>query len=101
MKKKSVFFVSVLCALMSFVFTGCKDEDENQLTVPTEVVTGVTFTDTDQVEGVIKGTLKWIAPENVSNITKYVIICLPMERVEIRNWVKLKSEQTAMLLKQV
>ena len=45
MKKKSVFFVSVLCALMSFVFTGCKDEDENQLTVPTEVVTGVTFTD--------------------------------------------------------
>ena len=32
MKKKSVFFVSVLCALMSFVFTGCKDEDENQLT---------------------------------------------------------------------
>jgi len=33
-------------------FTGCKDEDENQLTVPTEVVTGVTFTDTDQVEGV-------------------------------------------------
>ena len=73
MKKKSVFFVSVLCALMSFVFTGCKDEDENQLTVPTEVVTGVTFTDTDQVEGVIKGTLKWIAPENVSNITKYVI----------------------------
>ena len=63
MKKKSVFFVSVLCALMSFVFTGCKDEDENQLTVPTEVVTGVTFTDTDQVEGVIKGTLKWIAPD--------------------------------------
>jgi hypothetical protein len=54
MKKKSVFFVSVLCALMSFVFTGCKDEDENQLTVPTEVVTGVTFTDTDQVEGVIQ-----------------------------------------------
>ena len=100
MKKKSIFFVSVLCALMSFVFTGCKDEDENQLTVPTEVVTGVTFTDTDQVEGVIKGTLKWTAPENVSNITKYVI-CLPMERVEIRNWVKLKSEQTAMLLKPV
>lgn len=31
MKKKSVFFVSVLCALMSFVFTGCKDEDEISL----------------------------------------------------------------------
>lgn len=31
MKKKSIFFVSVLCALMSFVFTGCKDEDEISL----------------------------------------------------------------------
>ncbi|WP_455642816.1 DUF5074 domain-containing protein [Parabacteroides sp.] len=73
MKKKSILLVSVLCALMSFVFTGCKDDDENQPTVPTEVVTGVTFTDTDQVEGAIKGTLKWTAPGDVSNITKYVI----------------------------
>lgn len=79
MKKKSIFFVSVLCALMSFVFTGCKDEDENQLTVPTEVVTGVTFTDTDQVEGVIKGTLKWTAPEMYPILLNMLFICLPME----------------------
>ena len=96
MKKKSIFFVSVLCALMSFVFTGCKDEDENQLTVPTEVVTGVTFTDTDQVEGVI-GLPRKMYPISLNML----FICLPMERVEIRNWVKLKSEQTAMLLKPV
>ena len=93
MKKKSIFFVSVLCALMSFVFTGCKDEDENQLTVPTEVVTGVTFTDTDQVEG--NGLPRKMYPI----LLNMLFICLPMERVEIRNWVKLKSEQIAMLLK--
>lgn len=74
MKKINFLLISVLCALMSFAFTGCKDDDEDvQPTVPTEVVTGVTFMDTDPAEGAIRGTLKWTAPENVSNITKYVI----------------------------
>lgn len=73
MKKRNFFWVSALCVLMSFVFTGCEDEDENLPSAPTEVVTGVTFSDTDQTEGFIKGILEWIAPEDVSNITKYVI----------------------------
>ena len=73
MKKRNFFWVTALCVLMSFVFTGCEDEDENLPSAPTEVVTGVTFSDTDQTEGFIKGILEWIAPEDVSNITKYVI----------------------------
>lgn len=73
MNKRSFFLVSALCALMSFSFIGCSDDEEVKPSVPTEVVTALTFTDTDQSEGKIGGTLSWTAPTASTNITKYII----------------------------
>lgn len=63
----------MLCALISFSLVGCDDDDDDKTGVPTEVVSALSFTDTDLQEGLIGGTLNWTAPASVSTVTKYVI----------------------------
>ena len=74
MKTRNYLFLSALCALMSFSFVACDDDDDNkQEGVPTSVVTDVKFTDTDKNASKIAGTVSWTAPSSVEDITKYVI----------------------------
>lgn len=74
MKKKNWLFASALCACMSFSLIGCSDDDDPITpTVPTEQVSGISFTDADLNEGTISGTLSWTAPSSVDNIKKYVV----------------------------
>lgn len=66
-------FASACCMLMGVSLVSC-DEDEKIIPgVPAETVSGVTFADTDMIEGKIAGTLQWTAPESVANITTYII----------------------------
>ena len=75
MKTRNYLFLSALCALMSFSFVACDDDDDNKQEegVPTGVVTDVKFTDTDKNVSKIGGTLSWTAPTSVEDITKYVL----------------------------
>lgn len=68
-----LLFASAYCMLMGVSFMSCDDDDKIIPGVPGEVVTSVTFTDTDPEEGKIAGTLNWTAPETVTNITTYMI----------------------------
>ena len=72
MKRFNLLVAVALSMLMSFAFTGCKDDDDDP-TIPAEGVSNLAFTDTDLTEGTIGGTLSWNAPSSVDNITKYVI----------------------------
>lgn len=73
MKFQKMMFVSALCMLISFSFTACDDDNDDKGGVPTEVVTNVSFTDTDKETAKIGGTLSWTAPSSVENITKYIV----------------------------
>jgi len=56
------------------MFVACSDDDDDDVvTVPTEVVSALSFTDTDQEEGKIGGTVNWTAPTSVTNVQKYVV----------------------------
>ena len=74
MKKKKFILVSALCALMSFSFVGCSDDDEPiAVVVPTVSVSEGEFADASPAEKKVSGTLVWAAPASVENVTKYVI----------------------------
>lgn len=74
MKKKKIILVSALCALMSFSFVGCSDDDEPIVpNVPNVSVSGINFQDMNPESAKISGTLTWSAPASVEGITKYVI----------------------------
>ena len=73
MKKKNLVCVSALCALMSFSFVSCDDDNEPSLNIPNVSVTNVSFTDENPEALKVSGTLNWTAPSSVDNVTKYVI----------------------------
>lgn len=66
-------FASAYCMLMGVSLVSCDDDEKIIPGVPAETVSGVTFADTDMIEGKIAGTLQWTAPENVANITTYIV----------------------------
>lgn len=66
-------FASAYCMLMGVSLVSCDDDEKIIPGVPAETVSGVTFADTDMIEGKIAGTLQWTAPESVANITTYII----------------------------
>lgn len=74
MKTRNFLFLSAVCALMSFSFIACDDDDDKkQEGVPAGVVTDVKFTDTDKNASKIGGAVSWTAPSSVEDITKYVL----------------------------
>lgn len=74
MKTRNFLFLSAVCALMSFSFIACDDDDDKkQEGVPAGVVTDVKFTDTDKNASKIGGSVSWTAPSSVEDITKYVL----------------------------
>ena len=64
MKKKNLVCVSALCALMSFSFVSCDDDNEPSLNIPNVSVTNVSFTDENpealKVSGSIRGTINHV-----------------------------------------
>ena len=70
MNKKHLFLAFAASAILPFAFTACDDDDP---TIPSEIVSSVTFTDTDLTEGTIGGTLSWTAPSKTKNIDSYNI----------------------------
>ena len=74
MKKKNFILVSALCALMSFSFVGCSDDDDPVVSsLPAVSVSNAEFSDDNPAEKQVSGTLVWSAPASVENVTKYVI----------------------------
>lgn len=75
MKTKKLLFLSALCLFMSASFIACSDDDDDDKNdgTPTEVVSAITFGDTNPAASKISGTVNWVAPSSVSDITKYVI----------------------------
>ena len=69
MKKRNLFCVSALCALMSFSFVSCDDDNEPSLNIPNVSVTNVSFTDENPEALKVSGTLNWTAPSSVDNVT--------------------------------
>lgn len=57
-------------------------EKDNEEVTPVQVVTGLSFADTDPVEGKIGGVLTWDTPTSADNITKYVIYLSPDGKVK-------------------
>ncbi|MDF9829961.1 DUF5074 domain-containing protein [Parabacteroides sp. PF5-6] len=62
----------VACTLMSVSFSSCEDDDE-KIVIPSEVVTNLSFTDTDMDPYKIGGTLSWELPASEENVTGYVV----------------------------
>ncbi|RHJ86617.1 hypothetical protein DW103_02850 [Parabacteroides sp. AM08-6] len=59
---------------MSLSFIACdNDDNKDNEGVPTEVVSNMSFSDTDKDASKIGGVLSWTAPVSIENITKYVI----------------------------
>ena len=56
MKKRNLFCVSALCALMSFSFVSCDDDNEPSLNIPNVSVTNVSFTDENPEALKVSGT---------------------------------------------
>lgn len=73
MKTKKINYLLAVCILFTLPFTSCKDDDGNDLLVPANGVSNLSFTDYDIEEGKIGGTLKWTLPELEVNIDDYVI----------------------------
>lgn len=75
MKIGKLVCFSALWACMTCAFVACDDDDpkEEPAGVPTEAVSGLTFTDTDADSLKIAGPLTWTAPQSVAHITKYVV----------------------------
>lgn len=72
MKKKNFICISALCALMSFSFVGCSDDDD-PIVDQSHVVSNLNFTDENPEALKISGTLSWEAPTLTDGFTKYVI----------------------------
>ncbi|MDL2208487.1 hypothetical protein LJB97_02595 [Parabacteroides sp. OttesenSCG-928-O15] len=68
---KRIFYVFTVCLFAAVSFTSCDEDDE--IFIPTEVVSNLTFTDEDMDPYKIGGTLIWDLPASEENITDYVI----------------------------
>lgn len=70
---KKLFYLAGICAIAApLTFTSCSDDDDNPVT-PAKSVSNLSFTDTDEAEGKIGGTLAWTLPDTETNIDGYVI----------------------------
>ena len=69
---RKFYYLCALCALFTFSFLSCKDDEEDLLT-PANAVSNLSFTDYDIDEGKIGGTLSWKLPEREEFIDNYVI----------------------------
>ncbi|MCC8143053.1 MAG: hypothetical protein LUD02_13290 [Tannerellaceae bacterium] len=72
---KKLIYLLFTFSLVVLPFTSCSDDDDEKEKdgVPVEMVSSPEFTDTDNEEGKIGGTLSWTLPESEANITGYVI----------------------------
>jgi len=74
MKMKKVFYTLFCYLLASSLLVACSDDDDNpELTVPTEVVSEVDFLDFLWTAGKLDATVTWKEPGSVANIQKYVV----------------------------
>lgn len=69
---KKFFNAFMACALITVILISC-DSDDKEVFAPTELVTNLSFTDTDMEPGKIGGTLSWTLPISEDNVTGYVI----------------------------
>lgn len=72
MRTRSLLLTTILCLFIGVSFVSC-DDDDDKIEIPTEMVTGLSFTDTDLTEGIIKGTLSWSTLNSNSTVTKFII----------------------------
>ena len=73
MKVRNLLFLFTLCTLFTISFSSCSDDDEDELSVPSAVVTNLSFLDTDEEVLKIGGTLSWTLPASEADITGYVV----------------------------
>lgn len=70
---KKLICLLFTCALVAPLFTSCDDDDDEKIVIPSEVVTNLSFTDTDMDPYKIGGILSWELPASEDNVTGYVV----------------------------
>lgn len=70
---KKYLYLLMAWTLIVLPFASCDDDDDENLVVPNEVVTNLSFTDTDIDPEKIGGSLTWELPASEDNITGYII----------------------------
>ncbi len=73
MKIKKLAIAFVVGLMLPAAFTSCGEDEKEEWIVPLEMVTNLTFQDTDPEAMKIGGTVSWTLPASEANITGYVV----------------------------
>lgn len=73
MKIRNLLLLFTLCTLFTVSFSSCDDDENDEVRVPSVVVTNLAFSDTDNEALKIGGTLSWTLPSSEDDVTGYVI----------------------------